>query len=240
MLRAVLGSQDQLDLTQTKFDPNNAAHQAELKARIDSFNGAVSALMKSDIIIAVPVTASLLLWMTGNCSIVIELVLLAACAATLWAADRVSLRVAQNKGCQEKLHELLAIYDRCIADHGYQITANENILHLLKTIAPYVETEKLWTVRAANPSDYPVGFKKILSTAPHRVPFGEVKTEAANTLLTTAASLVGLSSSMPVSSQMEIQHHAGGIFNLFRSVAADTRRTIYGYDEKQAASLNKR
>lgn len=238
MLARLRGSTNQIDLTQTKFDAVNPEHVAALKARIDSFNDAVWALMKTDIRIVVPVTASLLLWLNGICGTIVELMLLAGCAATLWASNTLSQRVAQSAVCQEKLHELLCIYKKCIADHGYQITANESIFNLLKTIAPYVETHQLWTVSVDNPKDYPGGFKKILSTEPHRVPFNETKTDASNMFITTVAAFTGISSAVPAASQAVIQQHAGGMMKLFHRVTADTRQTVYGYDEKERVTNN--
>lgn len=240
MFRGLMGEREQIDLLKVSFDPQNGDHQAELKARIASFNIAVSALIKTDVMIVVPVSASLLLWLSGVCPLMIELVLLAACAAMLWAADKMSQRASQYKDCQEKLGVLVGIYKKCIVDHGYQITANVTMLALLQAIAPYVETSQLWAVRSNNPAVYPDEFKKILSTAPHRVPFDESKTDTANTLFTAAANLVGLSSGVAVASPVVMQQYTGGVLTLFRRVAADVKQTVYGLDEGRMTAINKR
>ncbi len=234
----------EIDLTKTKFDPANPAHVAAINEQINVFNDASLSLFKKDLLMSMGTGLVLfILWATGWSGVIYQSVALAACATIIWASDLWKKRVTENQECRNNLSNLLGIYRRCIADHGYQITGHSAILELLKAIAPYVPTEALWAMSTSNPDHYPVGFKQVLSSPPHRIPFGDSQ-PAESPVLSMLSSVLPM---MPVH-QVDIaavpvnQFGELGAVSLFKKVAADTRQTVYGLDVKQLSTIlsNKR
>lgn len=172
-------------LSSVNFDASNPEHLQALDARIQSFSHCAKDLMVSDALIMLPILASTLLFVTGTCSLLVQLGLIVICAAFIYLSDMIVKsnalhayltdlllkRNALHTAFQQDLTLLAEIYKRVILDNGYQITQQEVILRLLKAIAPYVETGLLWTMDSDNKLDYPEEFKKVLSSPPHRLPF---------------------------------------------------------------------
>lgn len=230
MFNRLLGKDKEVDLTNTTFDPANSAHLASLSNQISSFNKVAWGLFKTDVVNVAPISLSLLLCVGNVYGYITEGIILTACVACIWASNQWHQRVTQSAACQVELKQLLSIYEKCIADHGYQIMSNESMLELLKTIAPYVPTYKLWYVKANNPADYPEGFKKILSAPPHSIPFGESKVAETPTLIENVSSLLtGTSQGTLVLSQVSAQVSNLSIFNLLHKIVADVKQTVYCY-----------
>lgn len=227
-----------LDLTKDKFDPNNAEHVKELNAKIHAFSLSIDAYKKADAIIALPFTATFLLWMANTYGMVLQLVLFGCCAALLWANDCFAAHQQKQSNYQQNLNMLLTIYQKMHEDYGPGIFANENALKLLATIAPYVSTDELWCLNKNSPREYPDGFKKILSTSPHRVPFCQHEASSSHNSSSFRGVLLGRLASrgsaaaLPIEQaqfQMSSSGTIGSLATFFSRALADAKQIRYGW-----------
>lgn len=223
-----------VNLKEVKFDPANSQHTAALKNHIQCFSSVFETLFKADVMISVPISVSLLLWMAGIYGIGMECLLLMTCAVYIWAGDKWQGRNRLLSVYQTELNQLMAIYEKIVKDHGYGVMQDISVLTLLKTLAPHVETYRLWRMSPDNPADYPDEFKKILLTPPHCVPFVrmEVAPDQSPGIVGILAATLLPPAQKSVLEQTVAHVPVRGLYSLFGKVAADVKLGVYGLNEE--------